>query len=98
MDMEAFRKGFRDQAEKQVKVRLALEKIAKLEEIAPTAEEIEAEYAKYAEQYQICLLYTSPGGIESVRQPTGGAELPAVGTTPGALFIPGRGAYGGLRV
>ena len=53
MDMEAFRKGFRDQAEKQVKVRLALEKIAKLEEIAPTAEEIEAEYAKYAEQYQM---------------------------------------------
>ena len=53
MDMEAFRKGFREQAEKQVKVRLALEKIAKLEEIAPTAEEIEAEYTKYAEQYHM---------------------------------------------
>ena len=53
MDMDAFRKGFREQAEKQVKVRLALEKIAKLEELAPTAEEIEAEYAKYAEQYKM---------------------------------------------
>ena len=53
MDMDAFRKGFREQSEKQVKVRLALEKIAKLEELAPTAEEIEAEYAKYAEQYKM---------------------------------------------
>lgn len=53
MDMDAFRKGFREQSEKQVKVRLALEKIAKLEELAPTAEEIEAEYAKYADQYKM---------------------------------------------
>lgn len=53
MDMDAFRKGFREQSEKQVKVRLALEKIAKLEELVPTAEEIEAEYAKYAEQYKM---------------------------------------------
>ncbi len=53
MDMEAFRKGFRDQAEKSVKLRLALEKIAQLENIEPTAEEIEAEFAKFAEQYKM---------------------------------------------
>ncbi|MBQ7038041.1 MAG: trigger factor [Clostridia bacterium] len=53
MDMDAFRKGFREQAEKSVKLRLALEKIAQLENIAPTAEEIEAEFAKFAEQYKM---------------------------------------------
>ena len=51
MDEEAFREGFREQAEKQVKLRLALEAIAKKEKIAPSDEEIEAEYAKFAEQY-----------------------------------------------
>lgn len=53
MDMDAFRKGFREQAEKQVKIRLALEKIASLEKIEPTHEELDKEYAKYAEQYKI---------------------------------------------
>ena len=53
MDMDAFRAGFREQAEKQVKIRLALEKIASLENIAPSDEELEAEYAKYAEQYKM---------------------------------------------
>ncbi len=53
MNMEAFRKGFRDQAEKQVKIRLTLEKIAALEEIVPTDEEVEAEYSKMAEQYKL---------------------------------------------
>ena len=53
MDMDAFRKGFREQAEKQVKIRLALEKIAALEEIAPSDEELEAEFAKLAEQYKM---------------------------------------------
>ena len=53
MDMDAFRKGFREQAEKQVKLRLALEKIASLEEIVPTEEELDAEYAKMAEQYKM---------------------------------------------
>ncbi len=53
MDMDAFRKGFREQAEKSVKLRLALEKIAQLENIAPTAEEIEAEFTKFAEQYKM---------------------------------------------
>ncbi len=53
MEMDAFRKGFREQAEKQVKLRLALEKIASLENIVPTEEELEAEYAKMAEQYKM---------------------------------------------
>ncbi len=53
MDMDAFRKGFREQAEKQVKIRLVLEKIAALEEIAPTEEELDAEFAKLAEQYKM---------------------------------------------
>ena len=53
MDMDAFRAGFREQAEKTVKVRLALEKIVALENIEPTEEEVEAEFAKYAEQYKM---------------------------------------------
>ena len=51
MDEKAFRDSFREQAEKQVKVRLTLEAIAKKEKIKPSDEELEAEYAKFAEQY-----------------------------------------------
>lgn len=53
MDHDAFRNGFREQAEKQVKIRLALEKIVALENIVPSAEEVEAEFAKLAEQYKM---------------------------------------------
>lgn len=53
MDMDAFRAGFREQAERSVKVRLALEKIAQLEGIAPSDEDIEAEFQKYADQYSM---------------------------------------------
>ena len=53
MDMDAFRKGFREQAEKQVKIRLALEQIVKEENLSATEEELEAEYKKYAEQYKM---------------------------------------------
>ncbi len=53
MDMETFEEGFREQAERQVKVRLALEAVVKAEQIAPTAEEIEAEYKKFAEMYNM---------------------------------------------
>ncbi len=52
-DKEAFRESFREQAEKKVKMRLILEKIAKVENIVPTAEDLEAEYNRYAEMYQI---------------------------------------------
>lgn len=53
MEMDAFRKTFREQAEKQVKIRLALEKIVELENIVPSAEEIAAEYDKMAENYKM---------------------------------------------
>ena len=53
MELDSFRKTFREQAEKQVKIRLALEKIVELENIEPTAEEIEAEYNKMAENYKL---------------------------------------------
>ncbi len=53
MDRDAFRKGYREQAEKQVKVRLALEKIAQLEGLTASAEDLEAEYKKLADQYQM---------------------------------------------
>ncbi len=43
---------YKPEAEKRVKMRLALEKIAQLEDIKPTEEEIEAEYKKMAEAYQ----------------------------------------------
>ena len=66
MNMDGLRQSFRPQAERQVKVRLALEKIAQLENIQPTDEEIEAEYEKLAKNYELdvekvksCLLYTS---------------------------------------
>ena len=51
MDVNAFREGFREQAEKQVKVRLALEYVVKTDKITVSDEELEAEYKKFAEQY-----------------------------------------------
>ena len=53
MDEKSIRDSFKPQAERQVKVRLALEKIAELENIVPTEEEIEAEYTKIADAYQM---------------------------------------------
>lgn len=53
MDMAKFRDGFREQAEKHVKMRLALETIAKLEELVATEEDIDAEVAKIAERYSM---------------------------------------------
>ncbi len=41
MDMDSFRETFRDRAENEVKLRLALEKIADLEKLEPTEEEID---------------------------------------------------------
>ena len=53
MDEEKFKESFRPQAERQVKLRLALEKIAQIEAIQPTEKDIDAEYEKMAEQYQM---------------------------------------------
>lgn len=52
-DYATFRKTFREQSENQVKIRLTLEKIVKLENIVPTQEEIDAEYEKISNKYKI---------------------------------------------
>lgn len=53
MELDAFRKTFRPQAEAQVKTRLALEKIVEMEKIEPTAEEVEAEFLNISQQYKM---------------------------------------------
>ena len=53
MEMDSFRKTFREQAERQVKIRLALEKIVELEGLTASPEDVEAEYAKLADAYKI---------------------------------------------
>ena len=52
-NVEEFKKTFRPQSEKQVKMRLALEKIVELEGLTATEEEISAEYEKVAANYGI---------------------------------------------
>ena len=44
---------FKDQAERQVKTRLALQKVADQENITVSEQEIADEYAKMAEQYKM---------------------------------------------
>jgi trigger factor len=51
LDLDALRKQMRPTAERQVKTRLALEKIAALENIAVSDEEIEEEYKRLSEQF-----------------------------------------------
>lgn len=51
--MDTVKKAYAEQAEKQVKLRLALEKIAKLENIEVTEEELKAEFDKLAEAYKL---------------------------------------------
>lgn len=51
MDPESFRKGFEPDAEKQVKVRLALEKVVELEGVVVSDEDIEKEYKDIADAY-----------------------------------------------
>ncbi len=53
LDNEKFKKEFRPMAERQVKLRLALEKISELEKLEPTAQEIESKYKGYAENYKM---------------------------------------------
>ncbi|MFO7161343.1 MAG: trigger factor [[Clostridium] cellulosi] len=53
MEMDEFRKTFREQAERQVKMRLALEKIVANEKFEVTDEDLDAEYKKLAGQYGI---------------------------------------------
>lgn len=51
MDVQTFRGLFREQAERQVKVRLVLQKVAALENIAISDKDLDEEYGKLAEQY-----------------------------------------------
>ncbi len=51
MTVDMYKEQAKPQAEKNVKIRLALEKIAVLENLDATEEEIEAEYEKFAAQY-----------------------------------------------
>ena len=52
-EMGASRAMFKDQAERQVKTRLALQKVVELEGITVSDKELEEEYAKMAEQYKM---------------------------------------------
>ena len=52
-EMGAFRAMFKDHAERQVKTRLALQKVVELEGITVSDKELEEEYAKMAEQYKM---------------------------------------------
>ncbi len=54
-DIETVKKAYKEQAEKQVKLRLALEKIAKLENIEVTDDEAAQEMQKIADQYKMKL-------------------------------------------
>lgn len=51
--MEQFRENFREAAEKQIKLRLALEKIAQLENITASDEELEKHYNDLAEEHKM---------------------------------------------
>ena len=53
MDLDKLREQLRPQAEKQVKLRLALEKIAKLEKIKVTKTDINNEFKRIADEYQM---------------------------------------------
>lgn len=53
MTMAQFRANFKDAAKRQVELRLALEKIAQLENIEITDEDLDKEYNNLAEQYKI---------------------------------------------
>lgn len=55
MTTENLREQYQEQAANQVKLRLGLETIAKLEDIKPTEEETEEEYKKLSESYSMSL-------------------------------------------
>ena len=69
MDENKFRETFRDQAEKSVKIRLALEKVAKLEKLEVTPDDMNAEAEAIAKRYNI--------SVERVRQIVNPADLAA---------------------
>ena len=52
-DLDAFKKSLRPDAERTVRMRLALEKIAELEKLEPSDEDYEKEYKNIADAYQM---------------------------------------------
>ncbi|MDD7671737.1 MAG: trigger factor [Clostridia bacterium] len=69
MDHASFRKIFNDQALRQVKIRLALEKIAAQEKLEATAEELEAEFKKLADNNKM--------DVDKIKELLSEAELKA---------------------
>ena len=53
LTLDSIKEQYKEQSEKQVKMRLAFEKIAELESLEPTEEEIEGQYKEYAEMYSM---------------------------------------------
>lgn len=53
MTVENYREQIRENAEKSIKIRLALEKIAELENLEATEEDLDELYKKYSEQYNM---------------------------------------------
>lgn len=53
MEMDKFREGYKENAEAQVKLQLALEEIIKAENIEATEDDINAEYEKLAQTYNM---------------------------------------------
>lgn len=67
-DMDTLKKTYREQAEKQVKLRLALEKIAADEKIEVSDDEVEEEFKKMADAYKMDVdqvkLYVTPDALK----------------------------------
>lgn len=55
-DLQSFEDGFKEQAEKQVKIRLALETVAEKEDIVASKEDFENEIARIADAYKMDIL------------------------------------------
>ena len=75
MNVDQMKEGFRPQAERQVKLRLALEKIAALEELKAGEEDLNQEYQKIAEQYKICLRDRYKMEADKIKELIPAAEL-----------------------
>ena len=69
MNVDMMRASARPNAEKQVKVELALAAVAEAEKIEVTDEEVDAEIARLAEQYKL--------SVDQVKQAVAGADLKA---------------------
>ena len=78
-DVSTMRNAFRPQAEKQAKISVTLEKIVEAEGLTVTDEEMEAEFAALAEQYQL--------EIEKIKEMVPANEITASLTTRKAVKV-----------